>query len=229
MATRNKKHIADFRRWIIERLKESQWVSYQDEDLEAESKRLGLRPELLREAQTSLAEDCRRQGRQPMRLGKQRMRAERGRARFEIVLPRVVHEDWRIYCESRELTSAVLLRSLIHGLLSRVEQPSWLGPYWHYRGQKQAICLERRGQRGKYLTVLCTDITRGASHALVRRANNSNVLPSALVRGAILDLLEGRTTELTILVLPGEMWDDADRYYTLDGGEDDGGEDDNDE
>ena len=63
------------------------------------------------------------------------------------------------------------------------------------------------------MTRTACSVTHGACRALVLRAANSRVRPSALVRGAIIDLLEGRGGPLRICTHVGQMWDDPQRYW----------------
>jgi hypothetical protein len=207
--------VARFRRWIIAKLKESSWVVYHGEDLERVAERLGLRPELLREAQESLAEDCRREGREPVRLGKPNAKARGGRAFVDIVLPKRVHEDWQAYCATRELAASVLLRSLIHrALVFPPPAQRRCDRGWIYRGKYMPVCLERPEGGGRYVTSIAADVTPGAKLALARRSRKLGVMPSAIVREAIVDLLEGRTKQLAIIGSVGGMWDDPDRYWS---------------
>jgi hypothetical protein len=109
----------------------------------------------------------------------------------------------------------VLLRSLVHRLLTLPEPPSHLrDKRWVYRGQQLRLCTERGGTgRGRFVTSITAEVTPGAKQALVRRSRALGVRPTSLVRGAIIDLLEGRTKQLVIVGTVGDMWDDPDRYW----------------
>jgi len=207
---------AQFRSWLIEKLKETSWSTFVDEEVEGLSQRLGVRVEVLREAQRSLNADYERAGRVPSRIGRPGAAVRSGgRQFFELLLPREVHEDWCAYCQTRQLTHAVLLRSLIHRLLSyppsgeRLSRRAWI-----YRGRRLKTCTERRGRTSRYLTSIATEITPGAKQALVRRAHRLATDPSTLVREAVVELLEGRCGRLAIIGTPLGMWDDPDRYFT---------------
>jgi len=212
------KFVAQFRRWIVTKLKESTWWQFQGESRDAVAKRLGLRPELLLEAQLSLERDCRRDGRAPVRLGTSNMSplGQWGTEhRVEIVLPRLVYEEWEAYCQTRQVASGVLLRSLIHRMLMLRELPEVSrGKDWVLRGQRLAICLDRKGGNGAYVTRLVAKITAGAKQALLRRARKCGISVSALIRGCIVELLEGRVPKLVLVGSIREMWDDPNRYWT---------------
>lgn len=206
--------VARFRRWIIAKLKESSWVVFQGEELERVAERLGLRSELLREAQESLAEDCRREGREVVRLGQPHAKARGGRTFYDIVLPKRVHEDWQAYCRIRDLPESVLLRSLIHRVLvfpPAEERRCDKG--WVYRNEHLPICMDRPEGGGRYITSVAAEITPGAKQALARRSRKLGIQPSAIVRQSIVDMLEGRITEIAIIGTVAGMWDDPDRYW----------------
>ena len=59
----------------------------------------------MREAQASLVEDYRKAGQQPRKLGDPTARLG-PRRRFDIVLPKLVHEHWQLYCQARCLTES---------------------------------------------------------------------------------------------------------------------------
>lgn len=217
MATKDQNHIALFRRWAKDRLKESVWVTYSGESLEKVSARLGLRPELLREAQKELSEERRAAGREPAKLGSRpTARVHAILPRVDLVMPPAVDRDWRTYCRARRMSRAVVLRSLVHKLLSSPRQPSYIGPHWLYRGKIEKVVYARGGKKGKgrYLHATASPVTHGAHRALHLRARNNNVDPTTLVRGMVLDLLEGRIRELPICGQVREMWDDPKRYWT---------------
>jgi hypothetical protein len=212
---------ARFRGWIIERLKETRWLGFIGDDWESVSKRLGVRPEILVEAQRSLDEEYRELGRHPKPLGQDHLLRRMGpRCRCEILLPWEVYEDWLAYCRARQLSKSVLLRSVIHRMLSVPTQPGHVGKGWIYRGQALKACCKRNigrgGKRGRLMTSISTELTHGAHEALVRRARKSGVPCAGLLRGAVLDLLEGRTKQLVVMSRVDELWDDPTRYWTLD-------------
>jgi len=197
---------------VVDRLKESRWVVYRDEALEQIAVRLGVRAELLQEAQRELDEEARRDGALPTRLGTGSGRYDDLPA-LEIVLPKVVFRDWAQYCASRDLPHAVVLRSLVHRLLSSPKQPSWVDGKWRYRGKYYSICQERHHGRGRFVTAVACKVSHGAHRALALRARHHRHRPSALMRGAIIDLLEGRAGTFQLCSQVNEMWDDPQRYW----------------
>jgi hypothetical protein len=207
--------VARFRRWLIEKLVESCWVITRDEELETTAERLGLRPEILREAQAVLTKRCEQDGRSARKLGSSKAKERRGSRSFmQVVLPKKVHEDWKRYCQVRDLGESTLLRSLIHRTLTFPADGDGANRGGRvYRGERLKLCTDRREDgRGQYLTYVMAEITPGAKEALRRRSRKLGVNPSAIVRESIVELLEGRVRELRIINEVSGMWDDPDRY-----------------
>lgn len=206
--------VSKFREWLVDRVKESGWVGYSGEDDEQLSSRLGVRPEVLVEARNSLADEYRREGREPLDVGTRRRRQFPAQPRYEVVLPKVVHKDWLVYCRARQLDESTVLRSIVHYLLSRPQNPGPITYRWWYRGRCYRVCKERGGRKktGKFITSVEARITNGARAALTRRARSLNVHPSALVRAVMMDLLEGRLKSLPVVNID-QMWDDPNRYW----------------
>jgi len=202
--------VAKFRRWLVERLADSSWATVKGESLEELAERLWVHPDALRAAQEMLELRAKKNGRLPTRIdGKY----DRPRQVELTTLPREVYDDWKAYCKARDLTTDVLLRSLVHHLLSRPAQPSVLS-VWIYKGKRLKPCRDRNGATGRWSTSIVSRISHGAHQALVRRARNANVHMTAIVRGGIIDLLEGRIKQLHIIAHPRDMWGDPARYWT---------------
>lgn len=206
---------AKFRRWLVDRLKQTRWARIKGERIEATAERLLVHPDALRLAQRALDEERQRDGRVPVAVGSR----HRGRLReriIEIAMPAEVHADWQAYCKQRQLSEYTILRSLAHALLLNPRNPTYLGRGWPYRkhwyrldGHRQ---YRRRGEKWPWTAKTTT--TMGASQALLRRASQAGVSVSALLRGAVLDLLERRTLQFQIVTAADQMWDDPDRYVT---------------
>ena len=201
-----------FRRWLVEKLKQSRWARSREDTVETMAVRIGVQPDLLEQAQRELDEEQRRQGRRKVHIG-QPYQPRVSRRKVEVQLPRRVHEDWVAYCGHRGLRPAVVLRSLVHRLLSGPQQPSWLGRDCFYRGKTYSLEGYKRGQKWPYLAK--TDVTQGANRALTRRAMVTGTTVAGLLRGVVLDLLEGRTRHLTVITSTNSMFDDENRYWTL--------------
>jgi hypothetical protein len=185
---------------------------------EQTAKRLLVAPEALRLAQAELDEDRRREGRVPVELGAPSRNRAAGKS-VEVAFPVEIFEDWQGYCAHRDLAPATVLRSVVFTLLAGPADPGWLGRGWRYRGKRVVmrgyIEYQRRGQKWPY--VAKAQITKGAHQALVKRASVLGSSPTGLVRGAVIELLEGRTERLLIVTSPAAMFEDVKRYWTGEG------------
>lgn len=203
-----------FRRWLIEKVKRSRWVTYPSDSLEAVARRIGVQPDVLVEAQAELTEERRHDGKLPLKLGTGRVRQAR-RKQIDLDVPKPVFDDWLAYCQTRDLPPSVVLRSLIHTLLSGPENPSWTGRAWWYRGKTHRLSnYAEVAKRGWWPYNAKTDVTPGAARALALRAQALGCTYTGLVRGAIIDLLEGRTQRLNVVTSASSMWEDETRYWT---------------
>lgn len=201
-----------FRRWLLDKVKRSRWVTHNADTVESVARRIGVQPDVIVQAQRELADERKAEGKIPMVLGTGRTRRLK-RRQIDVDMPKAVHEDWLLYCQTRDLPGSVVIRSVIHTLLSGPDNPSWIGRQCRYRGKM--LPLEGYGQfvkRGWPYNVK-TDVSEGASRALAVRARNLGCTLTALVRGAVIDLLEGRTKRLNIVNSPDAMWDDETRYW----------------
>lgn len=207
---------AKFRRWLIAKLKQSSWSQVVGDDLETISARLLVRPEAITLAQRALDEDRRRLGRRQSQVGTGHSVALG--YEFEVGFPQSIHAEWLSYCRARDMTPTSMLRSVIHTLLSGPEQPRWVGRTWRYHGKRVPMSgyVKYRKAAKKWPYVTKAKIPLGARRALNRRAGALGCTPSALVRGAIADLLEGRTRRLSIVSSAQAMWDDEGKYWTMD-------------
>jgi hypothetical protein len=200
-----------FRNWLVQKLKQTSAASRPDpaRTLAEQAMALGVQPDVLALAQRELAEETRAAGRRPT------LKDVKKRQYYTLSMPKEVWEDWQKYCELRRLESSVLLRSLIVSLLSGPKQPTYTGLRWMYRGRR--LTHEGSGEyrkAGKHWPYVArTELTQGAYRALRKRADSSRATPSGMVRGMILDLLEGRLKRLRI-VTP-DLWDDETKYWTL--------------
>jgi len=203
-----------FRRWLIDKLKRTRWARAEDTTREELAERLLVHPEALRLAQLELDKEREAMGLPMTRLGTHTPRGIR--KRIEIAFPVDIHADWVSYCALRQVSSSLVLRSLVHTLLLTPHPPMWTGRGWWYRGRKRKM----DGFSGVYRNKKwphCegTDITVGAFHALVKRATERGATPTGYLRGGVIELLEGRMHRLTIISSPEEMWDDPNKYWTV--------------
>ena len=205
---------ARFRRWLIDKLKRSRWVSYSTDSLEAVARRVGVQPDVLVQAQAELTAERRSDGKKAIVLGTGRAWHGR-RKQIDLDLPKAVNDDWLAYCRARDLSGSVVLRSIIHTLLSGPENPTWTGRTWWYRGKMHRLSNYKVvAAKGWWPYNAKTDVTPGAARALTLRAERIGCTYTGLVRGAIIDLLEGRTKRLNVVTVASAMWEDENRYWT---------------
>lgn len=200
--------VAKFRRWLVERLADSSWAAVKGESLEELAERLWVHPDALRAAQEMLNLRAKNHGKMPARVD---CKYDRPR-QVDVLLPREVHDDWKAYCKARDLTTDVLLRSLVHHVMSR-PPPSEFPSFCIYKGKRLKLCRDRNGTTGRFSTSLASRISPGAHQALVRRARNRSMSIAAIMRAAVIELLEGRIKKLHIVAYPRDMWGDPARYW----------------
>jgi len=201
-----------FRRWLIDKVKRSRWVTYNADTVEVVALRIGVQPYVITQAQRELADERTAAGKLPMVLGTGRTQ-RRKRRQIDVDMPKTVHEDWLAYCKTRDLPGSVVIRSLVQTLLSGPDNPSWIGRSWRYRGRMLTLTGSKQFLTRGWPYNVKTDVSEGAARALAVRATNLGCTPTALVRGAVIDLLEGRTKRLNIVNSPDAMWDDETRYW----------------
>jgi hypothetical protein len=205
---------ARFRAWLIEKVKRSRWVTRQGDSVEVVARRIGVQPDVLVQAQAELSEERRRGGKRPVLIGTGRILPGR-RKQIDLDLPKVVNDDWLAYCHARDMSGSVVLRSIIHTLLSGPENPTWTGRTWWYRGKTHRLSnYAEVAARGWWPYNAKTDVSPGAGRALMLRAQRLGCTYTGLVRGAIIDLLEGRTKRLIVVAGAAAMWEDESRYWT---------------
>lgn len=201
-----------FRRWLIDKLKASRWARTSDEALSAMAKRIGVQPDLLAQAQRELDEDAKRRGRRRTQIGApNRLRGKR--RKVEVQLPERIYEDWVAYGKHRGMAPSLVLRGLIHDLLSGPRQPTKLERTCFYRGKKYQLTGYKYGVKWPFMAK--TDVTEGAARALTLRAAATGTTVAGLLRGLVLDLLEGRVKRVTVISGANAMFDDETRYWTL--------------
>lgn len=193
-----------FRDWLIRQLVMTRWPMKPPTPELADE--LGVTVSVMREAFELRAQATAKRGKTRPRQGA----ARTDHALLRIYLPKVVYRDWAAYRKVLTLSNGAMLRSLVHHFLLDPKRPTTTDPSWHYRGGVYRITPED-GSPPKLN--ICTRITRGAEAALDHHALGWDVSPSAVLRGLVIDLLEGRTTRLKIIGYR-ELWGDPARYLT---------------
>lgn len=210
---------ASFRQWLVDKLVLTKWRTFLDEPPAKTAKRLGVQLDVLEEAMGRVSADRVARGLNPVAgsADKRRRPGKPSPAVVHVAVPEVAYLDLEEYCKIREVTVSDLLRSLIFRLLSGPEQPSWIGTTWRYRGKRYPLTgrhTEYRRNGKEWPWQVQTKITHGASRALTARARATGCTTSALLRGVLIDLLEGRTTTLQLVAMDA-MFDDENRYWKL--------------
>lgn len=193
-----------FRSWLIEQILAIRWSAPPTATVTEIALHLGVQVSVLEEAQALAAERAKTRGRTP-KPGKKRALFRYDYGDVYAHLPPEIERDWRAYLAVLGIKSAALLRSLVHHfLVAGGPRPTSIARSWCYRGQviqmKESGTPQHRAR-----------ITLGAETALIHYAELWGVKAMAVVRGLIIDLLEGRVTKLRIVAF-GELWGDPDRY-----------------
>lgn len=205
-----------FRRWLIDKLKQSRWARMKGESIEHLGVRLGVQPDVLIVAQRELHRERRAAGLRPISLGEHQRPHQVTSKKLLLLFPKAVYADWKQLCDLRGIKAATMLRSLIHTLLSGPRNPTWTGRWWIYHGRRYPLDKHSHHKRTskKWPYVTHTTVTHGAAAALTMRADGAGTTVTALMRGQVIDLLEGRLERLNIINAPGAMFDDEKRYWT---------------
>jgi hypothetical protein len=191
-----------FRQWLVRQLVATRWPTTAAPSLPL-AQELGVQLDVLAEAYELRQAVTRSRGK-PAHRGGQGVRNDYAMVR--VYTPPAVHKDWLQYLKVIRISSGALLRSLVHHFLLDPIRPTTTTPSWHYRGEIYQLKISE----GR-LSSIPTRITRGAEVALDHHALLWNVSPTSVLRGLVIDLLEGRTKRLKIVGY-SELWGDPDRY-----------------
>jgi hypothetical protein len=198
----------------VEKLKLARWNTIPGERIEDTALRLWVHPDALVAAQQALREDRQKIGRAVPHVGSN-TRIAAQRKFVELMFPKEIWGDWQAYCKLRQQAPRTILRSVVHTLLLSPQNPKWVGRGWWYHGRRWKLSGYTSEYRHKrWPCVTPTEITIGAYQALARRSAVLGCPPTALMRGGVIELLEGRMKQLQIVSQISEMWDDAARYVT---------------
>jgi hypothetical protein len=192
MTIDDKKDVTDFRRWLVGKVAITRWPVRKGDTDETMGKRLGVQPDVLAEARSVMQRTAPRtyDGR-ARKLGMPRA-GDGKAARFQMFLepPEEVYRDWCAYRDRRQLTNAILLRSVIGHMLTLSSQPTSLHSgkrAWRYKGHwSQQANIRAHAYRMK------TYLDEPTYRALMLRAEKTSVAAAALARWAVVSLLEGK-------------------------------------
>lgn len=203
-----------FRYWLIERVARTLWAkpSRTHGFREKWAEKLGLDPKLMQDANRFLAEDARRRGRMPS-MGQKVNEANHPQITADP--PEVVARVWEHVCDREQIRSSALMRSLVHTYLLGSWEPQWINRSWRWRGRIYRVPAEKYHQEhhAAWPHRKRTFISPGALQALKRRAEYKSTSQRAILRGLMLEFLEGRVKRLQI-VSTQQMWNDPDRYWS---------------
>lgn len=199
-----------FSRRLIKLVSTTTWAHQTETAAPAEplSKELGVRPDILVAARAMVVEERRARGRKPPSGDKVN---ERGWPQITIYMPEKVFNDWHTWCESRKATSPALLRGILHAYLLGSWEPAWVQSLWRYRGENLPIQIRDQRKKSEWPWRERILLTPGAHGALRFRASCAGSWPAEIVRGLVLEILEGRYLN----VIPRDaksMFDDPERY-----------------
>lgn len=191
---------SNFRRWLITKLAETQFVVKRGESDEDLGKRIGVQASVVKAAREYNAQT--RPGRT---FGEQ---AAKKNTSYLVYLepPPVIYEEWMAHCERVGLTNMVLLRSVVHHMLQKTSQPDWLTlqrTQWPWKGKWLKQSLERG--RGR----LKTQLNEAAFRALDGRAIHTRTTTNAIARWGVIMLLTHQIRGLRIVGLSGLFTDPA--------------------
>ena len=178
-----------FREWLVNQLARTGWAR-RSEPVETLAVALGVQPSVLEEA--------RARGRQ------QRVET----ASIVLKFPEAIFERWNHIADAQALEGALLLRGLIEAFLRNGKLPEWTGRFWFFGDRKYDVDSWRQGN---WPWKVRAEISRGADLALEHISALHKTTKTALVRGHVIDYLEGRTRQV-ILIGASDMYGAPERY-----------------
>lgn len=193
-----------FRSWLVKQLTVLRWSLPMYLSDEETAKRLGVRIDVLQEASALRSAELKKRGAGGVAHGKRRF-VSHDYAKIAIRMPTAIRDPWRATCKALRLEPATVFRSLVHHFLLQPARPPHASPTWIYRGE-----IYRLPHAHEHPPIQ-TRITRGAQVALDTHADSWNLTPTGLIRGILIEFLEGRTQKLKIVTF-AELWGDPDRY-----------------
>lgn len=192
-----------FRRWLIDRLKETRFSIFDGYDVRKLAERLGVQTSVLRLAQSEKADELLAAGRKYSGVERTQSRTS---VQISIWMPPLIREDLELRAQRMQCTAAEITRAIAHTLLSGPDNPVVLGRQWWYHGESHPWKRDNAAR-------IDTTVSNGARAALDLRAQRLGTTATAIMRGAIADYLEYRMEE--IYFLPAlQMWEDPSRYWT---------------
>lgn len=196
-----------FRAWLVKQLTLTRWSAPLALSTAELAVHLGVQVSTLEEAQALRDSELNKRAQGGVTRGRRRYIGS-DYAEVEVRMPRSLHAEWREFCAARQVEPGTVFRSIIHHFLLDPKRPSSTSRKWIYRGKvlpmdwmkKEHLKLKARAR-----------ITRGAQIALDTHADAWGVPPSAVLRGLLMDFLEGKILRMKMVAF-SELWGDAERY-----------------
>ncbi len=211
----------NFRAWLAGCLRGTKYatVELRDEEIDRTAKRLGVDVDLLLEVRAKalielharglsppLSNTIPREQREAKLRGQKLDEKKRRLYQFHFPMPPEIVTAWKAECEVRGVHPPTFLRSLIHEYLLGTREPNAVR-YWGWRGK-----IYRAPHAVRAIEPVV--IPQGARRALFHRASSIGATASAVVRGLVLEALEGEHRNIP-LMSAGMMYDDETRYNTV--------------
>lgn len=194
-----------FRTWLVQRVSEARIRKSAKMSLEDQAKHLGIQPDVLLEAEAVRKKRIEDAGRQGYRRGVPSNTYYDGYTRrIKLYMPEQILRPLEAVCTARNIDFQDLARAAVQTLLSGPDNPRYAGKGWVYKG--------KRLTPGRTLA-RCFWVSTGADIALGLRAERAGVTKTGLVRGVLIDVIEGRVKRLLYTDLTS-MWNDPSRYWT---------------
>lgn len=133
-----------------------------------------------------------------------------------IEMPGQVHGALSAYAKNQDLEASVLVRSCVDWILKCpvVPDSSNYGPGEGWTLFGKTYRFNSKARKTERFRVQCL-ISLGAHDALAIRAASAKTSVHGLVRGSIIDLMEGKIRTLPIVAQAAYMSDDASMYKKL--------------
>lgn len=213
-----------FRKWLVARLLDTRWprLCLNEEAIQKLAGELWIDPAALREVRAQYEAQMKKAGRQPSKGPK---KGGTSHPQLELLMPEIVWKAWNDWCDDRAMKSPTALRSLVHAYLLGDQEPTLLDRRWKYKGEYLTVdksSYREEGKRKPYPWREKALVTPGAMQALVRRTERLGVTRPTIMRGLVLDAIDGRFKDVRA-VSATAMFDDPDRYWVppeRDGGKD---------
>jgi len=191
----------------VDRLKETRFAITVDDTVESLAENLGVSAELIATARAEKEAELLGKGLPAAgiaRIGKKRP------PQISIWFPKDAYGHFVDEAKLMGRDAGSLLRAIVYTLLTGPDNPRWMGRGWIYDGRREHL---KRYQERRWPWVVHLSVTVGAHVALADRAERLHTTKTALIRGAVIDYLEGRMPSVKFVEL-SEMWEDPKRYWT---------------